>query len=152
MGDCKHKFAEDVSGSDFWLTEWCPDCGAVRTGTAVNGDPDVGRWGEWKAPCMGAGHRALLRELSDVTSPRGSWTLDWQPQRCIYESVGEHLQNSELDSDEFGSEAEVQKAIELNSLIVLQWYQHTPGGFIRFAASDLDTLFECVSKYLEDES
>ena len=48
--------------------------------------------------------------------------------------------------DDWVSEEQKQKAIATNDCWTLQWYPHTPVGFYKMSAADLDVLLEAAGR------
>lgn len=63
-------------------------------------------------------------------------SLEHNEHLNYYETPEQHIANCELAED-FESPAEMQKAIDTNSIWVLHWYPETPVGFYRVAAPTL---------------
>ena len=67
--------------------------------------------------------------------------------KSYYETVERALESGTYDREDFPDDAEIQKAIELNSVWKIQWYPRTPIGFcVRCAAT-----FERVIKIARGE-
>jgi hypothetical protein len=61
-----------------------------------------------------------------------------------YMTVREYVEQGMSDQQEWLSEAERQRAMELNQMWTLQWYPNTPVGFHWLSASSLPALIEHV--------
>lgn len=84
-----------------------------------------------------------LIELAGLTEDGGSFSLEYNPQRALYETVEQYLDDHPEvggGSDEFESPGEHRRAIESNTLVILQWYPRTPIGFYYWQAPDLESL------------
>lgn len=86
--------------------------------------------------------------------------LDWLPKhialslehndhRTAYETVEQYYCGDDWIRD-WISDAEMQKAIELDEVWVLHWYPNTPVGFQRLLASSLDALEAHVREKLDE--
>jgi hypothetical protein len=64
--------------------------------------------------------------------------LEHNHHRDIYESAKVWLEDN--DNHEWKSEDDKQRAIATDEIWTLQWYPHTPVGFISIAAPTLDEL------------
>ena len=71
----------------------------------------------------------LLELLTAHTEDGGTFYLEYQPQRGVYETVEQWMAQSE-DRDDSG----VAECVAANSLIRLQWYNATPVGFFTIYA------------------
>lgn len=89
--------------------------------------------------------RAMIDALEQHTSEMGSWSIEANDQRGVYETVDQHLKNHP-DLWDFRSEAERQQCIERNVLYGLRWYMDTPSGFYSYAAPSMALL---ASYFLE---
>lgn len=80
-----------------------------------------------------------FQQLAGITESGGNYSIEWQPQRSDYQTVAEYLGERNLVVD-FQDEEHRQCAILSNSLVTLQWYHRSPGGFHLFGAPDLEAL------------
>lgn len=69
--------------------------------------------------------------------------LEHNANRDYYETVEQYLQDN--TQYQFRDDASRQTCIESNELWTLQWYPHTPVGFIAVAAASLDELLELAN-------
>ncbi len=83
--------------------------------------------------------------------------IDWMPRhkaglflthnehRGYYETAAEFIENREL-ADDFESPEAMQKAIDDDSIWILQWYPDTPIGSHRIAASSLEEIQQILKE------
>lgn len=65
-----------------------------------------------------------------------------------YETVAEAIEKGThgYDDEDWVSEEQKQKAIQMNECWTLQWYPSTPVGFLLLSAADLDVLLLAAEK------
>ena len=88
----------------------------------------------------------VLDKIAALTEAGGSFTLDWNDHRAVHESVAQKIDTN--DYYDFENEAEIARAIEQNTIVVLQWYPRTSVSFMTYAAPDLESLFAWLEKDL----
>ena len=79
-------------------------------------------------------------------------SLDWNDHRASHSSVVNELDCRQVSSDDFESPAEMQRAINLNTLVVLQWYRKSSVGFLFYAAPDLESLGAWLERLYPEEA
>jgi hypothetical protein len=120
---------------------YCPNCEAMgKELAALKAQP---------APAPGYCKHCKQYSIEEpLPAAQRQWVgLDWLPEhKCgLHLSHNEHRDVYETveqfyDADDFISEEEWRKAIAEDSVWVLHWYPSTPVGFIRIAASTLETI------------
>ena len=71
----------------------------------------------------------------------GSLHLTHNDHKSVYESIQDHY-----DAKDFVSPEEYIKAIDEDSVWVLQWYPETPVGFHIVAASSLEAIKDAIEQ------
>lgn len=67
--------------------------------------------------------------------------LTHNQHRDYHQTLSEYIQDHELEED-FENAKTMARAIETDELWELQWYPHTPVGFIRVVAPTLEEVLE----------
>lgn len=82
-----------------------------------------------------------------VTLPRhdASLHLTHNEHKANYETVEAAIQSGTYPDDEWVSPEQRAKAVDTGDVWMLQWYPHTPVGFCRLIACDLQALLEAAS-------
>lgn len=98
----------------------------------------------------------FFKWLSDRTGEKGLFKLQYNPHKGWHQSVVRFSEDvadggSENPEDIWISLEEYRKGVETNTMVVLQWYPQTAGGFIYYAATNIDVLAEFVKKEWGDE-
>lgn len=71
--------------------------------------------------------------------------LTHNEHKSYYQTVQRSIDDGDY-GDDWVSEEQKQKAIEINECWRLQWYPDTPVGFCVLLAADLDVLLEAASQ------
>lgn len=66
----------------------------------------------------------------------GELSISHNEHKSLYEDLAQYIENLEL-ADSFNDDEAMKRAIETNSLWVIQWYPDTPVGFFTVAAPTL---------------
>ena len=68
--------------------------------------------------------------------------LTHNDHKSVYETVKKMIESDHpaVDKDYFVSDEDMQKCIDTNELWELQWYPHTPVGFIKVCGSTLEIV------------
>lgn len=79
---------------------------------------------------------------------KGSLILTHNEHKNYYKTVQMMIDDRShgYHPDEWVSDEQMQKAIATDECWVLQWYPHTPVGFIIMAAADLDVLLKAAAE------
>lgn len=77
-----------------------------------------------------------MSEQYSFPAHKAGLSLEHNEHKNYYESAEQFIANSELAKD-FESPEAMTRAIEADSIWVLQWYPETPVGFHRVAATTL---------------
>ena len=77
-----------------------------------------------------------------------SLTLTHNEHKAYYRTVTQSIEDDDhgYRKDDWVSEEQKQKAIEIDECWTLQWYPDTPIGFYIMSAADLDALLKYVNK------
>lgn len=76
-----------------------------------------------------------------ISKCKGSVTVEVNGHRDCYETVEDYLQDDETWLEETDPEV-VRKMIELDNIITILFYQHTPIGFKLVAHYDLECAID----------
>lgn len=87
--------------------------------------------------------------LANNTQQHGSWEIQFNNNKCLYESAVTAIEKSESNTDvgpwlEFESPAMRQAAIDSDSIYCLCWYQDNAVGSVSFVAPTLESLVSWV--------
>ena len=74
-----------------------------------------------------------------------SLRLDHNEHKSHYDEITQFIVDRDL-MDDFESPADMQQAIDEDSIWVLQWYPKTPIGFCRIAAARLEQIFDRLER------
>jgi len=80
-----------------------------------------------------------MSQFYELPAHKCGLSIEHNEHRNYYEIAAQFIEDRQL-ADCFESPAEMAKAIETDSIWVLQWYPDTPIGFYRVAASTLYDL------------
>jgi hypothetical protein len=80
----------------------------------------------------------LPRVLAAFPPHKCSLTLTHNEHRDVYQSVADWIAENEMY--EWRTDDDQKCAIDQDSIWTLQWYPHTPIGFLAIAASSLENL------------
>ncbi len=95
--------------------------------------------------------KAFFEFLDAGTEDGGQWSIEFNDHKGYYQTAQQVIEQFEANEDtgpclEFQTPELRQKAIDTNTIYYLQWYPHTPNGFVGFAAPTLENLAEWVMK------
>jgi hypothetical protein len=91
----------------------------------------------------------IFAELNFHTSSMGSWSIQWNEHRAVYETVERQWQDDLFD---FESPLEAARCLRENTLVVLHWYKDTPVGSYKIAAPDMEGLRRMASRLIDEIS